>query len=412
DAEAGQFETRDGMFTFFTFAPLMADEHTSSISIRPFPSADLAEDEDSYVWKVVHHLTTAQLEAASAHAFRKIGLSTVLLLILGMVGSLLYARVQHQEEKAHRRVVRLAARDQLLTCLGEGVLGIDGRGACTFVNPAACRMLGEDEEGILGTRIHERMLGHPDDHAHSEWLRSPVERCQAENRRIEGEAWFPRAEAGRFPVRYLATPVSDEHSRTVGAVLSFTDISEQRRAADDLRAARTVAERANEAKSIFLANMSHEIRTPMNVIIGMSDLVLDSELDHTQRDRLGKVRQAASLLLGLLNDILDFSKIEAGKLDLERTDFSLREIVDRVVDVVAFRAEEKGLALSVDVAEDVPPVLKGDPLRLQQILLNLANNAVKFTREGEVRIGVTREPEGRPDGPGAGDQSVVLRFTV
>ncbi len=179
---------------------------------------------------------------------------------------------------------------------------------------------------------------------------------------------------------------SIDFSKKKAFLISLFDISTRKNAALELQHAKEKAEEATRAKGDFLANMSHEIRTPMNAILGLTELALMSELPPKQRDYLTKINRSATALLSIINDILDFSKIEAGKLDMEDVNFDLQDVLDHVANVIALKANEKNLEFLIVSKPNLHTALIGDPLRLGQVLINLANNAVKFTESGDITI--------------------------
>lgn len=186
----------------------------------------------------------------------------------------------------------------------------------------------------------------------------------------------------------VAAKAIDTKDENKGVVAVIEDITHEKRALEEMYKAKLLAEEATRIKSDFLANMSHEIRTPMNAIIGMAHLALQTNLTQKQRNYLSKINGASRNLLGIINDILDFSKIEAGKMSFEEIDFYLEDVMDHLADLCVMKAQEKGLELLFDVSTDIPTALRGDPLRLGQVLINLVNNAIKFTEFGEIKVSI------------------------
>jgi PAS domain S-box-containing protein len=265
--------------------------------------------------------------------------------------------------------------------------------------------------------LHD-MLGCTHDHLNSieKWdlVVHPDERVSGARRYAEllsgdrdTDAWEQKFlhRDGRLVLANGRFSVVRDDSRKVSYVLNLTeDITDRKRAEAELVSAKEAAVGATRAKSGFLANMSHEIRTPMNAILGMTHLVLKTDLTSKQHDYLAKTKAAAEALLGIINDILDFSKIEAGKLTMEQTEFHLDAVLDNLCTVVSQKAHEKNLEFLVAAQPDLTPALVGDPLRLGQVLINLVNNAVKFTERGEIVVTVKLEER-------ASDRT-KLKFTV
>ncbi|MBF0289907.1 MAG: transporter substrate-binding domain-containing protein, partial [SAR324 cluster bacterium] len=248
------------------------------------------------------------------------------------------------------------------------------------------KLYGLENEKLDGSIGQWFTFVHPDDVAPIAELMQDTMANQIVDYKTDFRVLVPKG-----TVRYIMSigkftyDANGEATEASGLVWDITEIKE---AEIKLLEAKDAAEEATKAKSDFLANMSHEIRTPMNAIIGMSHLALQTELNPKQKNYIEKVHRSGESLLGIINDILDFSKIEAGKMDMESVAFRLEDVMDNLANLVGLKAEDKGIELLFDVPADIPMALVGDPLRLGQILINLGNNAVKFTDHGEILVSV------------------------
>ncbi|HEU4440913.1 MAG TPA: ATP-binding protein, partial [Burkholderiales bacterium] len=278
----------------------------------------------------------------------------------------------------------------------EAIWTRDLAGTITSWNSGAAAMFGYPPAEAMG---HALSLGDS----------TPEEEEARRQRLVAGEKFSYDAKAltrtrTAIDIQVAVAPLLDDTNECIGSIAVARDVTQHKRSEEALRLAREAAEAANHAKSSFLARMSHEIRTPMNGVLGMTELLLETGLSSTQRKYAETVQRSGKNLLDIINDILDFSKIEAGKLELENVDMDLRRTVEDVVDLLAERAHSKGLELACSIPADLMTHVRGDPLRLGQVLTNLVGNAIKFTRQGAVVIRVASTDETT--------SKVTMRFEV
>ncbi|MBP1157278.1 MULTISPECIES: PAS domain-containing hybrid sensor histidine kinase/response regulator [unclassified Paenibacillus] len=289
----------------------------------------------------------------------------------------------------------------ILGAVSEGIYGIDIQGNTTFLNQAASDMLGYLPSDFKGMINHESFHHTKPDGSHY-----PVEECpiylttQDGRPRSVQEEIFWRKDGSSFLVEYNINPIIQK-GEIKGAVVVFKDITNER----EIIKAMESAERATQAKSEFLAMMSHEIRTPMNGIIGIIDLLLDTELTDEQRDYADIIRQSSDSLLYILNEALDFSKIEAGKMALNMELFELRPTINQIVELLRPKANEKNIELSCRIHSDLPVMVTGDILRIRQVLVNLIGNALKFTDRGSIQLTIDKHPA-------SNERVLILDFAV
>lgn len=319
--------------------------------------------------------------------------------LLAHVGHQLARVVERTRAEAELQSNVKRAND-IVEAAGHAFISMDAGGRITGWNTQAEKMFGWQKDEMMGRLLADTIVPAQ----HRETHRRGLERFLATgegpvlNRRIEITAL--KSDGSEIPVELTIWAIGVEDSWSFNAFIN--DITERKRAEATLReseeaikGARDRAVEASRLKSQFLANMSHEIRTPMNGVLGMVHLLLDTPLNNTQREYLTTLHDSGKSLLGIINDILDFSKVEAGKLELENIDFELAAVVNGVVELSAPAARAKGVACMLEIGQDVPAWVHGDPVRLRQILTNLTSNAVKFTDRGNIQIRVSPGKAGR-----------------
>jgi PAS domain S-box-containing protein len=333
-----------------------------------------------------------------------------LVLATGIAGVLVYG---HRRERrnaqlliAQQRSVEAlqaseARKGAILASALDAVVSIDHEGRIVEFNPAAERTFGYRRETVIGRRLGETIIPPSQREAHARGLARYLATRESKLLGSRIEVTAMRADGSEFPAELAICEIP-------GPVPTFTatlrDITERKNAERELSAARDSALAAARLKSDFVANVSHEIRTPLHIIFGMTDMLIDSELSGDQREHALLLRRNAEGLLRIINDVLDFSKIEAGKVKLEHVPFSLRDALTELGKAFSSHAHQKGLSLGITVDAGVPDAVVGDPTRMRQVLVNLVDNAIKFTARGGVRVAANVETAARG--------AVVVRFTV
>lgn len=310
------------------------------------------------------------------------------------------------EEKVRQRTEELTASEARFRLLSSsapiGIYQADHTGACIYTNPQWSEISGLRAQESLGTGWIDNVHHDDRDELLVHWQTTIADR-----REFHAEFRILHPSGENRWVHTRGKPLIDASSTLIGYVGTAEDVTEQRRTREELALARDAALESARLKSEFLANMSHEIRTPMNAVLGMTSLLMDTELTVEQKEFSATAYSSAESLLNLLNDILDFSKIEAGKMAIDQEDFDLREIVELTLDVLAESAQAKGVELTGLLLPGTPVHLRGDSLRIRQVLLNLVGNAVKFTEEGEIIVRVSVPTHSSPT-----SGQTLLRFEV
>ena len=295
-------------------------------------------------------------------------------------------RQQAAENAFQRQAVQLR---NILDNLGEGVFAQDDQGNVTYLNAEGERLIGWRLDEVIGKNLKDII-----------WRTATPSSAKVQT--------FIHRDGTPFPVSVSNSALALDGDRP-GTLTVFSDLREEQLLKQRMLDAKNAAETATRLKADFLSTMSHEIRTPLNGVVGMTGLLLDTELDREQAEYVHTIKVSADALMSVINDVLDYSKIEAGQMALEHTEFSLREVIESSVELLAAKGQEKSLTMASFMAPDVPDRLVGDPTRIRQVLLNFISNAIKFTSAGEVEV---RAECTATNLPATGEDGAVRRIGI
>ena len=392
-SDSGQFQTSDGLFTYRTVYPLREVQEAGMMLKKP------SEPDTSYQWKIVSRIPSDLLSAGPHELFNKfLLLYMILLLLLASSSSFLAYFIVRRRRSAEEISTLTRAVEQSPA----SIMITDLEGKIEYVNPKFTEITGYSSNEVLGQ--NPRFLK-TEDKRPSEYkvmwktiASGKVWHGEFLNRKKSGELYWEKASI---------SPVRDEKGTILHFVAVKEDITERKRADKELKEAKALAEAASKAKSEFLANMGHELRTPLNAIIGFSDVLLHGikgEVNEQQGRSLSHIKQSGKHLLEIVNDVLDIAQIEAGKVFIETVPFDMYHLMEEICNMLSPLAEKNKVKLKMEYPGDIPKQVLGDPKHLRSIITNLANNAIKFTAEGDVCIKVESKEQTEKD--------VLLRISV
>lgn len=271
----------------------------------------------------------------------------------------------------------------LLNLAGEGIFGLDKYARFDFLNPMACALLGaSSQDELIGKFFHKTIST------------NDIATYTKQNKKLllikENELSFKSLTGQIFPIDYVSTPIYDNNGLLNGSVVVFSDSTERIKSQDKMKSAITKAQSASRSKSIFLANMSHELRTPLNAILGFTSLLKKSlSLNEQEKENLNIIHRSGNHLLSIITEILELSKIEAGKIDIKYSDFDLYKSIKEINQMFVSRCQYKNIQFEVEIQNNVPQYINCDEVRLRQIIINLLENAIKFTHQGHVKLSIS-----------------------